>query len=272
MTHHRLSTQNAEQALAAANAKLSASELIQRELQNHIEILSGREDVAKDGTSRLEKEKKALEARVRELDTEVRQLSAPSAIPRKAGRARSSSVSMANFKNTALEQELSDVRAALAVKNADLRSANEQLNRMQTQLIQAQNEGIATEKKMQRQLDDLQSLVDEKEEELETLIAQQEGGGREREEELLKRVEEDEAKIMALEMLVGDSHEVAQIRDALIKAKRQMDVEIERAEQIERRCVNLVKEKGEALEDLENAKIELQDRNMRIQALVAEAR
>lgn len=273
LTHHKLTSQNAEQALATANAKLCASELNQRELQNHIEILSSREDVVKEGSLKLEKEKKVLEARVRELDTEVKQLSAPSSLPRKAGRARSSSVSMGNFKNSALEQELSDIRAALAVKNGDLRTANDKLGRMQTQLIQAQNERTATEKKMQRHLKELETLLEEKEEELESLIAQQEGGGgREREDELLKRVEEDEAKIMALEMLVGQSHQVPQIRDALKKAERQLNVEIEKAGEIERRCADLVKEKDEVLEKLEDARREIQDRDIHIQILTAEVR
>lgn len=123
---------------------------------------------------------------------------------------------------------------------------------------------------MRRQLNELETMLEGKEEELETLMAQQEDGGREREEELLKRVDEDEAKIRALETLVGESHKVTPLRDALKKAERQMKLEIEKAEQSERRSVDLAKEKEVALEELENARRELEDKDMRIQALAAE--
>jgi len=265
LTCHKLTSQNAEQALAAANAKLRVSELNERELQNHLETLSHRQDEAKDGRSKLEKEKKILEARVRELDSEVRQLSVPtSVIRKKAGRARSSSVSMVNVKNTAMEQELGDIRVSLAAKESDLHSANEKLGRAQAELLQIQNERIASERKMTRQLSQLEASLEEKEDELENMRAQHGDGGREREEELMKRVEEDEAKIMALEMLVGENHKLASVKDALARAEKQLKVESKKAEE---RCVELVREKEEALDKLEEAKRGIQERETCIRAL-----
>jgi chromosome segregation ATPase len=265
LTNYKLTSQNAEQSLAAANAKLRASELNERELQNHLEVLSHRQDEAKDETSKLEKEKKVLEARVRELDTEVRQLSAPmSGISRKAGRTRSSSVSMPNFKNTAMEQELSDIRASLSAKEGELRTAHEKLGRAQTELVQTQNERIAVERRMKKQLSELEASLEEKEEEIEGMKAQQGDGGREREEELMKRVEEDEAKIMALEMLAGENHKLESVKDALGRAEKQLKVERKKAQESERHCVELIRQNAEAFDKLEQA---IQDREARIQAM-----
>lgn len=270
LSHHKLASQNAEQALEAVNAKLRASELNERELQSHLEILSSREDAAKDGTSKILKEKKVLEARVRELDAEVRQLSAPtSGIPKKAGRARSSSVSMGNFKSAAMEQDLNDTRASLATKEKDLRNANEKLNRVQTQLMQAQNEQMAMEKKTQRQVKELEASLEEKDYELDSLRAQQASGGHEREEELMKRIEEDEAKLSALEMLVGESHKLESIKDALQRTEKQLKVEISKSEESEKRCAELVREKEETLDELEQARKVLYDKEAEIKVLAS---
>jgi chromosome segregation ATPase len=268
LTRHKITSQNADQALVAANAKVRASELNERELQSHIEILSHRHDEAKDGMSKLEKEKKALEARVWQLDAEMRQLSSStSTFPKKAGRARSSSVSMANFKATAMEHELSDIRALLTAKDNDLRAAQEKLGRAQTELVQTQNERIAMEKHLKRQLNELEASLEDKVVELEEMRAQQGDGGREREEELMKRVEEDEAKIMALEILVSENHKLAAVKDALSKAEKQLKVESNKASESERRCAELAREKQHALDELKQARKNIRDREAHIQEL-----
>jgi hypothetical protein len=268
LTNHKITSQNTEQALAAVNAKLRASELNERELQSHIEVLSHRQDEAKNQTSKLEKEKKVLEVRIRELDGEIRQLSAvTSGNSKKAERARSSSVSAANFKATAMEQELSDVRTSLAAKEGDLRTAHEKLGRAQTELVQTQNEHIAMERRMKKQISELQESLEVKEDELENMRAQQGDGGREREEELMKRVEEDEAKIMALEMLVSENHKLMSIKDALGKVEKQLKVESQRAEESERRCAELVKQKEVGMVDLKQARRSIRDKDALIRAL-----
>ena len=270
LTYHKITSQNAEQALAAANAKLRASELCERELQSHLEVLSHRQDDAEDETAKLEKEKKVLEARVRELDGEMRQLSAATVgNPKKAGRARSSSVSMANFKATAMEQELSDIRMSLTAKETELRTAQEKLGRAQTELVQIENEHIAMERKMKKQLNELEASLEEKEYELGNLKTQQGDGGREREEELMKRVEEDEAKIMALEMLVSESHELTYVKDALGRAEKQLTVESTKAEERERRLVELARQKEEVIGELKQAKRNVRDKDAFIRTLNA---
>ena len=268
LSHHKLASQNAGQALEAANAKLRASELNERELQSHLEVLSLREDAAKEGISKISREKKVLEARVKELDAEVRQLSAPTTgVPKKMGRARASSVSMGNFKSAALEQDLNDTRASLAIKEKQLCIANEKLNRAQTQLVQAQNEQMAMEKKMQRKVEGLEASLEEKDYELDGLRAQQASGGHEREEELMRRIEEDEAKISALEILVGESHKLQSIKDALKRTEKQLEEEIGKSKESKKQCVELVREREKILDELEKARKVLYDREAEIKVL-----
>lgn len=268
LSHHKLMSQNAEQALEAANAKLRVSELNERELQSHLEVLSLREDAAKEGTSKILKEKKVLEARVKELDAEVRQLSAPAAgIPKKKGRARSSSVSTGNFKSAAMEHDLNDVRASLAIKEKELCITNEKLNRAQTQLLQAQNEQMAMEKKMKIKVEGLEASLEEKDYELDDLKAQQASGGHEREEELMRRIEEDEAKISALEILVGESHKLQSIKDALKRTENQLKEEIRKSEESEKQCAELAREREEILDELEKVREVLYDKEAEIKVL-----
>lgn len=271
LAYHKVASQNAEKSLLTANAKLRESELAERELQSHLEVLSNRHDTAKEGNSKLEKEKKALEARVGELDTEVRRLTVPtSAIPRK-GRARSSSVSNGNGKNNnAFEQELSDTRALLTAKESNLRSASDKLARVQTDLVQAQNEHLATEKRFKRQVGELEASLEEKEDELAMLRAEQGDGGREREEELMKRVEEDEAKILALERLAGDGQKMASVRATLDRTEKLLKAEIKRVEAAEKRCMEVVQEREEILDELATVQTALQKKEQDITALISQ--
>ena len=68
--------------------------------------------------------------------------------------------------------------------------------------------------------------MDDQQEELVFLRSQQ-GDGR-REEELLKRIDEDDAKIATLQMLAGDAHEIPRLRDQLKTLERKLRAEEER--------------------------------------------
>jgi len=166
---------------------------------------------------------------------------------------------MANVKSIVTEQELDDIRASLTAKERDLLTANEKLSRVQVELVQTQNERIAVERKMGRQLSELQTSLEEKDDELENMRAQQGDGGREREEDLMKRVDEDEAKIIALEILVSENHKLVSVKDALRRAETQLKIESKKAEENQRRCVQLVKEKEVALDKLEEAKRDIHE-------------
>lgn len=240
-------------------------------MQSHLEVLSNRHDTAKDNASKLEKEKKALEARVRELDAEVTKLSAPaSAIPRRGGRARSSSVSTANGKNNAIEQELGEARSLLTAKESSLRSATDKLARVQTDLVQSQNEHLAAEKKFKRQISELEASLEEKEDELAMLRMQQGDGGREREEELLKRVEEDEAKILALERLAVDGQKVASVKATLDRTEKLLNVEKKKVEIANKKCTEVMQEREEVVDELTTVQMALQKREEEMKHLTVQ--
>ncbi|KII94276.1 hypothetical protein PLICRDRAFT_36532 [Plicaturopsis crispa FD-325 SS-3] len=255
LRNEKIHAQNAAEALTAAQDKIKAEELASRELQTAIDTLSHRSDAASASQLKLEREKATLEARVRELQVEARPQRPPSTgIPRPA-RARSSSVN--NFNTPNLEHELAEVRAASAKKDADLRSAGTKLARVQADLMKIENEKIAMEKEMQRRILDLENSLEEKEDELEHFRAQGGGCSREREEELLQRIDEDEAKIAAMETLLGDAQNMDKMKMALQKTEQQLRAEIAKVSRSEATHVELVREKEAALDHLEDARTEI---------------
>ncbi|KAF8209156.1 hypothetical protein K438DRAFT_1960888 [Mycena galopus ATCC 62051] len=99
---------------------------------------------------KLEKEKGTLEARVRELEGNLRQLSSPAPTAaattpsrHRAARRRSSSVS--DTRITTLEQDVKDRRASLAHRETELRGAAAKLAQAQTDL---ENEKLASDKRL----------------------------------------------------------------------------------------------------------------------------
>lgn len=249
MRNEKINSQNVQSALSGTQEKIKAKDLESRELQANIEKLSYRSDETSTYNTKLEREKGVLEARVRELEVNFQQLSCPPSTPGRLRVHRPRSSSLSDFRITTLEQELRDARASLAHKETELRSASEKLARMQTEAMQVDNRMIAVERKLKMQLSVLGSSLEEKEEELAYMKDQQGDGSRE--EELLKRVEEDEAKIAALEMLLKDNRELQSIKESLKQAEHKLRSEMEGAEARE---IELVKEKEEALDELEDAR------------------
>jgi len=95
----------------------------------------------------------------------------------------------------------------------------------------------------------------ERDEEVKLLHVQQKEGGfeREREEELLRRVEEEEAKVSAMEKLLRasrDSRDIKSVEGALQRAEKRLKSEMARVKQVEERQENLVKERDKALDSL----------------------
>jgi hypothetical protein len=256
LVNEKNASQNIQAALSAAQERIKQEELAAKDLQATIDLLSHKNDGSTARTTKLEQEKGMAEARIRELEANLRHATveppAPpmSRIPSRGSRKRSSSVS------PSLQQELNDVRAVLSKKETDLRLATDKFTRAQTDLTKVSNEKIAMEKRMQSQLEALKASLDDREEELEYLKEGQGDGGRAREEELLQRVEEDEAKILALEMLVRDSGDCRQLKQTLKRAETKLMAEVKKAADAEARQNELVKEKALALDELENAQEE----------------
>ncbi|TRM66267.1 hypothetical protein BD626DRAFT_487248 [Schizophyllum amplum] len=254
LTSERLARENAQVALAHAQEDIKAKSAEARELQSTLDTLSCRFDVHDARSLKLENELKTAQARVKTLETDLRHLSSvppPSVTPgRKAARPRSSS--MTNFRITTLEQEVADTRQTLAIRDSELRAASEKLAKTEADLLKSDNERVAVSQRLQTEVTDLRSKLDDQHDELEFLRSQQ--GDSSREEELLKRIDEDDAKIATLEMLVGDAHEVPKLKEKLRSVERKLRAEEERNMDCEGRNIELVREKEEALDELDDAR------------------
>ncbi|KAL1739162.1 hypothetical protein HDZ31DRAFT_77793, partial [Schizophyllum fasciatum] len=265
----RLARENAQVALVHAQEDIKARTHEARELQTALDTLSCRTDVHNARTAKLENELKAAQARVKALEGDLRHLSSapppppvtpgrkaarpppppPPVTPgRKAARPRSSSLT--SFRITTLEQQLEEASSALESRDSELRVMADKLVKAEADLNKSDNERIAVSQRLQLELLELQSKLDDQQDELEFLRSQQ--GDSRREEELLKRIDEDDAKIATLEMLVGDSHQMPKLKEQLRNLERKLRAEEERNMDCEGRNIELVREKEEALDELDD--------------------
>ncbi|KAF9270714.1 hypothetical protein L218DRAFT_889408 [Marasmius fiardii PR-910] len=248
LRNEKIASENNQSALQMAQERLKEKELEARELESTLESLSYTSEEYNSRAAKTSREKSILEARVRELEANLRQLaSAPTTPSRQRGPRRSSSLS--NVKIVSLETQLNELLATVARKDEDVTTVNKKLEGVQRDLIRANNENMALEARSKRKMQELESLLDEKEAELQYLRSGDAGQGRE--EELLRRIEEDEAKIEGLERLVGDAYEVPSLRDRVARAEHRLREEKCKLEESEERNTSLAQEHEEALEQLE---------------------
>ncbi|KAJ7597437.1 hypothetical protein C8J56DRAFT_319481 [Mycena floridula] len=249
LNKEKMLCQNKDTSLIAANQKLRIKELETRDLEATLDSMSHQSDQRNSNGNKLQKEKGVLEARVRELEAELRLLSSAPVTPgRQRTPARGRSSSLSNLRITSLETELTTLRASLAQKEAELHAKDLKLTAIHGNLVQVENEKTAIGRESQRELKIVRDLLEEKDEELQYL--RNASGGGEREEELLKRIEEDEAKISALEAMLEDSQDVKALKSKLKWTEDKLEEEINNAES---RDVELVRQKEEALDELEEA-------------------
>ena len=243
-----------------------------RQLELTVEKISHASDEHNARAAKLEREKSMLDARVKELEVNLRQISESTSTttPGRRGipatKPRSSSLS--GFRITTLEQDLAEVRDTLAKKETDLGVVTQKLAQTQQELMKVENDKVAMEKKWRVQLDEVKGALDDKEEELVYLREQQGDGSRE--EELLKRIEEDDAKIAALELMVRNAENPKESREMVQKLNLELEEERRRVADLEEHHIELIREKEEALDELDKAQEEsralvkkLQDRKDR---------
>ncbi|KIK95351.1 hypothetical protein PAXRUDRAFT_11499 [Paxillus rubicundulus Ve08.2h10] len=252
----RMSLRNAELALESAQEKLKAEERTSRELEATLDTISLHSQTTTKERQSIEREKRALESRVRELErivqTHEAQVTALK-VPRKGGRPRSSSAS--SFLLPAVEQELSDAKAQLAVKERSLHVLEDKLARAHDDLVRAENARISVDKVSQKRISELISTLEQKEEEIEAL--QENWNSGEREEELLKRIDEDEAKIAALEKLVGESQANQANRATVNQLQSRLNAEAEKLHRTEERQNDLLREKEELVKQFDASRREI---------------
>ncbi|KAF8078964.1 hypothetical protein FPV67DRAFT_1467005 [Lyophyllum atratum] len=267
LRNEKIGSQNLTQTLAAARETVKQKDLDARDLHANLESLSHLSDGYKSRADKLAQEKATLEARVRELQAIHRQAGAPPTTPghrRTATRSRSRSSSPSRARINILEQELVQMRSSLSQKENDILLANEKVSHAHEELIRTGNEKTALEKRTSRQLAEAQASVEEKEEELRNMQGML--GNHSRERELEQRIEEDEAKILALEQSSrADQAKHSQEEKEWKKQEKELKSELkvlkselqrERVSESERE-IELIKEKEEALDQRDDARAKL---------------
>ncbi|KAJ8475031.1 hypothetical protein ONZ45_g15750 [Pleurotus djamor] len=252
LAREKIASQNVEASLASTQDKIKLKERETQELESIVQDVSRKCNDTTTQRYQLEKEKATLEARVRELEVNCRQLSQPpppavtpsSRLPRR----RSSSVSGARI--PVLEDELQRVKQALAQKERELEDGSQKLSRAQNDLVKCENEKMASDRRTRGELQGLRETLEEKNDEINYLRGQAGDGSREA--ELMARIDEDELKITELEKLVGD---VPMLKDRLRRAEAKAQAE---ARENEARNIELVAEKEAALDELEEAQAKIQ--------------
>ncbi|KAF9531931.1 hypothetical protein CPB83DRAFT_785717 [Crepidotus variabilis] len=253
LRNEKIASENTQVALTNAAQKNKESSLELRDLEATLEQLSHTSDEHRARGLKLEKDKSILEARVRELETNLQNVTQlPPVAPTRLGPSRPRSSSLSNFRITTLEQDLNDFKSQLAAKETEIHQLSQQLSRAKQECNQSDNERAAAERRWQSQLDSLQAELEDKDEELEFLRTQ--GGENDREEELLKRIEEDGAKIDALEALCRGAADSKRLKDKIKKLELQLENEQRRLIASETKLVDAVRENEQLLDALDDAR------------------
>lgn len=247
-----VSSKNVELTLTSAREAIRAKELEVKELQTFLDATSRASEEKNARTAKLEREKSTLEARVRELEAERKKtLPNPVAQRRTVSQPRSSSAPDDRIKF--LEKDLEEIRSTFSQTEASLRSTSQKLSQTQDDLLRSENEKTALEKRMASQMNDLAASLEEKEAELQLMKKQAEDGNRE--EELIKRIEEDEVKITTLESILRETQDSRHLKAQVQEMEIRLNEEVKKGD---RRCIDLVREKAEALDRLADAREEIQ--------------
>jgi chromosome segregation ATPase len=246
----RYMRQNADLALRSATERGKEEEIARRELQQALESISSRDTTSNAIISNLRNEKVALERRIRELEAHLQQIIS-AATPKRKGRARSSSLS--DFRITTLERDLEDSQSSATELRAELTKAREKLRRAEEDLCRVENDRTVLERRTADEIKSLQMAIANKDEELMQLSGGLDAGlAQEREEELIQRVEEEEAKVLALEQLLSETRSSKAVEGALQKTEKRLAAETGKVRGLEEKNATLnrdVKRVRDALEE-----------------------
>lgn len=193
---------------------------------------------------------------MKELEANLQGISqpTPTITPGRRQMTKPRSSSLSNIRITTLELDVTELRSELIRRDAEMEHITQKLCRAQDNRNKADNERVAAERMWRAQVEALRAALEEKEEEL--LFMKEQGDDGSREEELLKRIEEDEAKIAALETMARGAEE-SKDKEKVQRLETQLQEERRSRVQLDERNVDLVKEKGEILDALEEARREV---------------
>ncbi|KAI0778792.1 hypothetical protein BD413DRAFT_117998 [Trametes elegans] len=262
LANERLTRQNTEVALSAANRKLRDSEDNALELQSTIDALSAQTNSTSLGRSKLEQDNAALQTRVRALERELQSKARSEEFalrqsqnqPSNGRRPRQSSSETA-LHISVLEKEIAELRATSSQQAEQLQQKTEQLARARDSHTKLENERMASEKRLRRELEDVRATLHDCEEDLRLLRGASSGDDvAMREAELLERLEEEEQRVATLENELARStgtrkRDLAILQDELDRTHKLLEEANQKASETEERMTELIEEKEEALDE-----------------------
>jgi DNA repair exonuclease SbcCD ATPase subunit len=277
LDREKVMRQNADLAIRSATERGKEEEVTRRELQQALESISSRDTASNAIISNLRNEKVALERRLRELEANMQQV-ITAATPKRKGRARSSSFS--DVRITALERDLGESQASMMELRAELSKAQEKLRRTEGDLFRLENDKTGLERRTADDIRNMQGIIASKDEEIMRLSGGVDAGlAQEREEELIRRVEEEEAKVQALERLLSETRDLKAVEGALQKAERRLAAEMSKVKGLEEKNVGLNRDAKRVRDELEETRTQAQtlkaaldDSTSRVHTLQAQER
>jgi len=156
-----------------------------------------------------------------------------------------------------MEKDIRELHDMLSGKESQMQKSREKLTHVQDELLRADNERLAQEASHRSQVDNLQSLLMEKQEELN--YHKEQDGGMKREMELLQRIEEDDAKIAALEASLRQSNCDKHLRQKLQNMEQRLKAETEKVADLRARSIDLEREREDAMNELQCYRIQTQE-------------
>jgi len=247
---------NLQVSLQTANSKLKAKDKETSDLEATLERLSSTSNDHYIRGRKLEEEKTTLEGRVRELESNVRELHSVKMASSRRRSSRSSSASHNDLVIRAMEKDIRELHDMLSGKESEIQKSREKLTQAQDELLRAENERLAQEASHRSQVDNLESLLKEKQEELNYLKEQD--GGMKREMELLQRIEEDDATIAALEASLQRSNCDENLRQKLQNIEQRLKAETEKVVDLRAQSIGLEREREDAMNELQCYRIQIQ--------------
>lgn len=247
--------ENVEEALRFAKEGRQREAESAREAQHYLNRAAVESNDYREQREKLAVEKAKLESQVRELQGELqRHQVAPPPPSKTPARPRASSLTNLN-KVAMLERDLEQLRASASSSELDLRSTHEKLSRAQSDLVRSENEKAVLEKKLKEHEKKAKDILSEKEDlQAELEFYRDQAGLRTREDELLARLEEEEAKVALLEKQLTQASTSTHNRRAVDQLQTRLSNEISRREDLENREAQLVRDREEAFNEIDDLK------------------
>lgn len=153
----------------------------------------------------------------------------------------------------------------ISSRDRELAAVKHRLTQLQGAMLKTENEKLVLEKRTSEQISQLRSQLAEREEEFQYSTKSPQGN--DREEELLRRIEEDDVRIAALERLVGETTETTTMQEKLKKVERRLKDELDRVRQIDADRSKLQREKRLIVEELRSARQQLLSQTEKLQRI-----